>query len=167
MRKSNWRSFPPRIQKKKSPPKRDLEIVTPRKFNIAPENLMIGRLVFFWDCLFLGAMLNFWDVHDEIHNLHYRTCPLPCRNRQDNIVKQSSLSISCGYHSMILPGKGPFLPNPQRLGAVEATHIEYPLGSTPLAVSAPGEVVAGSGGWNQGATAGQGLLKETKVKKSL
>ena len=128
---------------------------------------MIGRLVFFWDCLFLGAMLNFWDVHDEIHNLHYRTCPLPCRNRQDNIVKQSSLSISCGYHSMILPGKGPFLPNPQRLGAVEATHIEYPLGSTPLAVSAPGEVVAGSGGWNQGATAGQGLLKETKVKKSL
>ena len=23
---------------------------------------MIGRLVSFWDCLFLGAMLNFWGV---------------------------------------------------------------------------------------------------------
>ena len=26
---------------------------------------MIGRLVSFWDCLFLGAMLNFWGVYES------------------------------------------------------------------------------------------------------
>ena len=35
--------------------------------------------------------------------------------------------------------KDPSSPTPNRPRAVEATHIEYPLGSTPLAVSAPGE----------------------------
>ena len=36
--------------------------VTPPKFNIAPEKILVGRWVSSWDCLFLGAMLNFRGV---------------------------------------------------------------------------------------------------------
>ena len=36
---------------------------TPPKFNIAPEKVMVGRWVSFWDCLFLAAMLNFRGVN--------------------------------------------------------------------------------------------------------
>ena len=42
---------------------------TPPKFNIAPEKMMVGRWVSFWDCLFLGAMLNFRGVHH--HTMFY------------------------------------------------------------------------------------------------
>ena len=37
-------------------------IYTHPKLNVAPWKMMLGRWVSFWDCLFLGAMLNFRDV---------------------------------------------------------------------------------------------------------
>ena len=35
---------------------------TPRNLNIAPEKLMVGRLVSFWEGILSGAMLNFRGV---------------------------------------------------------------------------------------------------------
>ena len=37
-------------------------LVTPPKFNIAPEKWMVGRLVSFWEGILSGALLNFRGV---------------------------------------------------------------------------------------------------------
>ena len=52
--KQHTMAFPPQIPN-----------LTPPSFNIAPEKMMAGRWVSFWDCLFFGAMLNFRGVTES------------------------------------------------------------------------------------------------------
>ena len=43
---------------------------TPQKFNIAPEKVMVGRLLSFWDGNFSGAMLNVGSVRSFVPTEH-------------------------------------------------------------------------------------------------
>ena len=45
------------------PPNRS--VYTP-EIEHSPWKMMVGRWVSFWDCLFLGAMLNFWGVYSQM-----------------------------------------------------------------------------------------------------
>ena len=49
------------------------QLVTPPKFNIAPENGGLEECFSFWDANFAGAMLNFrWVVGFLNHQQHYK-----------------------------------------------------------------------------------------------
>ena len=66
---------------------------TPPKFNIAPEKMMVGRWVSFWDCLFLGAMLNFWGDTSNMGSVEhlYKLGELhPRRRRREPHLKMPS-----------------------------------------------------------------------------
>ena len=54
----------PKIRQSKKPVDQRNQFLkpTPLKFNIAPEKMVVGRLLSYWEGNFSGAMLNFWKI---------------------------------------------------------------------------------------------------------